>query len=202
MDLSYGPEYEAFRQDVRKFIETNRESAPRGGAMKSDRVQSWQKLLIEKGYTARTIPQEYGGHGGEPDIIKARIIGEEFAHSQTPGGLGGQGISMLVPTLLELGTEEQKKRIIPPRSPAKWSGAKGIQSPTRAATSRAYARRQSSMATNGSSMALRSGLLPRTSLTGFSVWSVPSPKLLNIKVAAFCYFKWILQESKFARSLT
>ena len=106
MDLSYGLEYEAFRQDVRKFIETNRESAPRGGAMKSDRVQSWQKLLIEKGYTARTIPQEYGGHGGEPDIIKARIIGEEFARSQTPGGLGGQGISMLVPTLLELGTEK------------------------------------------------------------------------------------------------
>ena len=77
-------------------------------------MQDWQKLLIEQGYTARTIPQEYGGHGGEPDIIKARIIGEEFANGKIPGGLGGQGISMLVPTLLELGTEEQKKRFIPP----------------------------------------------------------------------------------------
>ena len=62
--------------------------------MKSERAQSWQRLLIEKGYTARTIPKEYGGHGGEPDIIKARIIGEEFARSQTPAGLGGQGISV------------------------------------------------------------------------------------------------------------
>ena len=114
MDLSYGPEYEAFREDVRGFIETNRDRAPRGESMKSERAQSWQRLLIEKGYTARTIPKEYGGHGGEPDIIKARIIGEEFARSQTPAGLGGQGISMLVPTLLELGTEEQKKQFIPP----------------------------------------------------------------------------------------
>ena len=129
MDLSYGPEYEAFRQDVRKFIETNRESAPRGGAMKSDRVQSWQKLLIEKGYTARTIPQEYGGHGGEPDIIKARIIGEEFARSQTPGGLGGQGISMLVPTLLELGSEEQKKRFIPPTLAGEMVWCQGYSEP-------------------------------------------------------------------------
>ena len=114
MDLSFGPEYEEFRQEVREFIDKNRTNAPRGEPMKSEKVKDWQKLLIEKGYTARTIPQEYGGHGGEPDIIKARIIGEEFANGKVPGGLGGQGISMLVPTLLELGTEEQKKRFIPP----------------------------------------------------------------------------------------
>ena len=114
MDLSFGPEYEEFRQEVRDFIDKNRTNAPRGEPMKSEKVKDWQKLLIEKGYTARTIPQEYGGHGGEPDIIKARIIGEEFANGKVPGGLGGQGISMLVPTLLELGTEDQKKRFIPP----------------------------------------------------------------------------------------
>ncbi|MEC8834530.1 MAG: acyl-CoA dehydrogenase family protein, partial [Pseudomonadota bacterium] len=129
MDLSYGPEYEAFRQGVREFIETNRDRAPRGEAMKSDRVQSWQKLLIDNGYTARTIPRKYGGHGGEPDIIKARIIGEEFARSQTPGGLGGQGISMLVPTLLELGTEEQKKRFIPPTLAGEMIWCQGYSEP-------------------------------------------------------------------------
>ncbi len=129
MDLSYGPEYEAFRQGVREFIETNRDRAPRGEAMKSDRVQRWQKLLIDNGYTARTIPREYGGHGGEPDIIKARIIGEEFARSQTPGGLGGQGISMLVPTLLELGTEEQKKRFIPPTLAGEMIWCQGYSEP-------------------------------------------------------------------------
>ena len=77
-------------------------------------MRNWQKLLIEHGYAARTVPVEYGGHGGASDILKGRIIAEEFAAGQVPGGLGGQGTSMLVPTLLELGTEEQKRTFIPP----------------------------------------------------------------------------------------
>ena len=115
MDLSYGSEYEAFRQEVRQFIETNRHRAPQGLAgIRSEGVLAWQKLLIENGYTARTIPKEYGGYGAEPDILKSRIIAEEFARDQVQPGLGGQGIAYLVPVLLELGTEEQKKRFIPP----------------------------------------------------------------------------------------
>jgi alkylation response protein AidB-like acyl-CoA dehydrogenase len=75
---------------------------------------AWQKLLIQHGYTARTIPQEYGGYGAEPDVLKSRIIAEELARSGVPGGLSNQGISMLVPTLLELGTEAQKRQWIEP----------------------------------------------------------------------------------------
>ncbi len=114
MDLTYGGEYERFRNEVRDFIATHRDAAPDGGGMRADKTRAWQKMLIERGYTARTIPREYGGHGGEPDILKARIIAEEFAQAQVPGGLGGQGISMLVPTLLEVGTEEQKRQFIGP----------------------------------------------------------------------------------------
>jgi alkylation response protein AidB-like acyl-CoA dehydrogenase len=114
MDLSYGPEYEEFRQQTRDFINKHRDQAPRGQGMKSAATLNWQKLLIENGYAARTIPEEYGGYGAEPDILKSRIIAEEFAAAQVNSGLGGQGISMLVPTLLEVGTEEQKKQFIPP----------------------------------------------------------------------------------------
>jgi alkylation response protein AidB-like acyl-CoA dehydrogenase len=114
MDLSYGPEYEAFREEVRTFIETHRDQAPQSPRLKAPETLAWQKLLIENGYTARTIPREYGGYGAEPDILKSRIIAEEFARGKLPGGLGGQGISMLVPTLLEMGTEEQKKTFIKP----------------------------------------------------------------------------------------
>lgn len=114
MDLSYGSEYEAFRQEVRGFLEKNKDLAPRGVAFTSEKIVTWQNLLIENGYTARTIPKEYGGYGAEPDILKARIIAEEFARAQVPAGLGGQGIAYLVPVLLELGTEEQKKQFIPP----------------------------------------------------------------------------------------
>ncbi|WP_370373147.1 acyl-CoA dehydrogenase family protein [Henriciella pelagia] len=117
MDLNYGPEYDAFRQQVRAFIEAHRHLAPpsaaRAARPSSEAVQ-WQKLLIENGYTARTIPAEYGGYGAEPDILKSRIISEEFSQAGVPGGLANQGISMLVPTLLELGTREQKQRWIEP----------------------------------------------------------------------------------------
>jgi len=106
MDLSYSKEYEGFREEVHTFLEKYRGKVPK--------PNEWQKILIENGYAARTIPKEYGGHGAEPDILKARIIAEEFATSQMNSGLGGQGISMLVPTLLEMGTEEQKKQFIGP----------------------------------------------------------------------------------------
>ncbi len=115
MDLSYGPEYEAFREEVRSFIETNRDRAPRPRTgLRAPETLAWQKLLIENGYAARTIPEEYGGYGAEPDILKSRIIAEEFARANVSSGLGGQGISMLVPTLLEMGTEEQKREFIRP----------------------------------------------------------------------------------------
>jgi alkylation response protein AidB-like acyl-CoA dehydrogenase len=112
MDLAYGPPYQAFRDEVRAFLVTHRERFPAG----ADRAQvlAWQALLIAHGYAARAIPSVYGGFGAEPDILKSRIIAEEFAATRAPTGLAGQGISMFVPTLLELGTEAQKQQWIAP----------------------------------------------------------------------------------------
>ncbi len=115
MDLDYGPQYDAFRAEIRVFIDAHRHLAP-PSAIRFSRPSAeairWQKLLIEHGYTARTIPAEYGGYGAAPDILKSRIIAEEFSRARLPSGLANQGISMLVPTLLELGTDEQKRRWI------------------------------------------------------------------------------------------
>ena len=114
MDLSYSPEYEAFREQVRAFARQHGASAPRGMAASMDGAREWQSLLIEHGYAARTIPKDYGGYGAEPDVLKSRIIAEEFIAAGLPMGMSGQGISMLVPTLLELGSEEQKRKFIAP----------------------------------------------------------------------------------------
>lgn len=70
--------------------------------------------MIEHGLTARTIPKAYGGYGAPPDVLKSRIIAEEFARTGLPQGISNQGVSMLVPTLLELGTEAQKQAYIRP----------------------------------------------------------------------------------------
>jgi alkylation response protein AidB-like acyl-CoA dehydrogenase len=114
MDLSFGREYDEFRQEVKSFLANNAEKAPKGSDLRGQTAKDWQKLLIEHGYTARTIPKEFGGYGAEPDILKSRIIAEEFSNARVNTGLGGQGISMLVPTLLEMGTQEQKEQFIRP----------------------------------------------------------------------------------------
>jgi alkylation response protein AidB-like acyl-CoA dehydrogenase len=114
MDLSYGSQYEAFRHQSRQFIEAHAHLAPHGPGLDRPSMSAWQKLLIDNGYAARAIPKKYGGYGAEPDILKARIIAEEFARAQVSPGLGGQGIAYLVPALLELATEEQKQRFIAP----------------------------------------------------------------------------------------
>ncbi len=82
--------------------------------MRSEKTLAWQKLLIDHGYHSRTIPKKYGGYGAEPDIIKSRIIAEEFSAEQINTGLSGQGISMLTPVLLEMGNEEQTQQFIKP----------------------------------------------------------------------------------------
>ena len=130
MDLEFGSEYDEFTKDVKDFCKeysnaiisnANDKKFEMHDALsgnsneKTGKVvnrSEWQRLLIEKGYFARSIPKEYGGYGGEPDIIKSRIIATEFSKNKVPNAMGGQGIDMLVPTLLEWGTEEQKQKYI------------------------------------------------------------------------------------------
>lgn len=114
MDLSYGSKYAEFRQEVRRFIEENKAKAPQGVGPRSEDALAWQKLLIENGYASRTIPKEYGGYGAQADILNSRIIAEEFGDAGLSTGFAGQGITMLTPVLLEMGSEEQKQQFIKP----------------------------------------------------------------------------------------
>ena len=123
MNLNYGPEYKNFKKEVISFCKkwegvhfVDEAKSPltpitKVGGKKITRTE-WQSILINEGYFARSIPKKYGGYGGESDVIKNRIIASEFSNNKIPSPMGGQGIDMLVPTLLELGTEEQKKQYI------------------------------------------------------------------------------------------
>ena len=116
MDLSYPEKYKAFRQEVIDFLKQNANLAPTADFRLYRPEQQWldwQALLIEKGYTARTVPKQYGGYGAEPDILAESILTEEFSRAGASQGLDNQGTSMLVPTLLEVGTEEQRQQWVP-----------------------------------------------------------------------------------------
>ena len=114
MDLRYSPRHETFRQEVRAFLAAHASAYPKpfGVNRPTPQALAWQALLIKHGYAARTIPREYGGFGAEVDILESHIIAEEFSRARAPWGLVNQGISMLVPTLLEMGTDAQKREFI------------------------------------------------------------------------------------------
>jgi alkylation response protein AidB-like acyl-CoA dehydrogenase len=129
MDLSYNSEYESFRSEVRDFLLANGDKAPTGSIYRkaTEADISWQKLLIEHGYAARTIPKVYGGYGAETDILKSYIIAEEFARQKVRPGHSGD--FRVVPTLLELGTEAQRQEYIRPSISGEMTWCQGYSEP-------------------------------------------------------------------------
>lgn len=116
MDLAYGERYENFRREVRAFLEAHKGNKPKRGFYEIPRkeLSRWLSLQIEHGYWGRTIPSEFGGYGAAPDLMETVIMDEEFNRAGVPRGLNAQGPSMLVPTLLQHGSDEQKRRYIGP----------------------------------------------------------------------------------------
>ena len=114
MELSIDKSYDTLRDEVRSFLESHRDLAVAAGVGARDAEQSaaWQKALVEGGWVGRTIPRDYGGFGAQPDLLEAIVIEEEFERAGVSLGMQNQGISMLVPTLLEYGNEEQKRQHI------------------------------------------------------------------------------------------
>lgn len=110
MNLTYSKKHQKLQQEIRDFIENYGHLSPRygGGRKKPDEKElNWQRLLLERGYFARTVPTEYGGFGAEPDILETAIIANELSLAGVSPGLLNQGNLIVVPPLLELGTHEQ-----------------------------------------------------------------------------------------------
>jgi alkylation response protein AidB-like acyl-CoA dehydrogenase len=118
MDFNYSAEDEAFRAEFRAWLEQNRDQAiPIRGplAAESDddwaaRVR-WHRKLNDGRWMAVSWPKEYGGRGA--GILQNIIYHEELDRAGTTVPNVGSGISLLGPTLIQWGTEEQKRRFIP-----------------------------------------------------------------------------------------
>ncbi|MGE0621087.1 MAG: acyl-CoA dehydrogenase family protein [Pseudomonadales bacterium] len=109
-----------FRAEVADWLKENCPPGARGvgqiatGSTKitlEPDVALWLERMAEKGWTVPTWPTEYGGGGLSPQL--AKILYEEMARIKARSPLMGMGTSMIGPTLLEFGTEDQKQRHIP-----------------------------------------------------------------------------------------
>lgn len=127
MELAFGREYDAFRDEVRTFIKAN--WPPADGNVKSpENVRAFVLAATERGYMHRSIPKIYGGGEQPADIAKAEIIREELSKARAPSArIPGNGL--IVGTLLEWGTEEQKQRFIAATLRGEMIWAQGFSEP-------------------------------------------------------------------------
>jgi alkylation response protein AidB-like acyl-CoA dehydrogenase len=118
MDLSYPPEIDDFRAEVREFISRSVPTGWRGlGALDTDEARSfvadWRRTLAANRYLAPAWPTEYGGGG--MDRLRQVVLVEELAEAGLPanGPMDVFGIKMIGNLLLRYGTDEQKARFLP-----------------------------------------------------------------------------------------
>jgi len=119
MDFHYSPEDEAFRLELRTWLEAN---TPKGSShtddpFMEDSLEDWQhrrewhRKMHAAGWVGISWPTEYGGRGAT--LTQSLIYEEELSRARTPRLLNGLGIALVGPTLMHWGTEQQKKRYIP-----------------------------------------------------------------------------------------
>jgi alkylation response protein AidB-like acyl-CoA dehydrogenase len=129
MKLEFGEKYEKLRAEVRAFCA---ETWPRAGDVQlaaREQAVAWRKRAIAAGYLHRTVPRAYGGAGAQPDIMAETVLRQEFDRAGVPYRGNVQGTHMLVPTLLECGTEEQRRAYIAPTLSGELTWCQGYSEP-------------------------------------------------------------------------
>ncbi|HCJ44471.1 MAG TPA: acyl-CoA dehydrogenase, partial [Erythrobacter sp.] len=121
---------EAFRTEVQQFLAANFPAELKGKANALAGVDGptdetpaqtkWREAVGGRGWGTPTWPKEYGGGGLTK--AQAKIVEQEFAKVGAYNPIGGMGVMMFGPTLLEYGSEKQKQEHIPPicRGEIRW----------------------------------------------------------------------------------
>ena len=116
-----GDDLDAFRTEAREWLEANfpkalaadpaAQVAKMSGAEESDDARAWRKAMGAKGWGVPTWPAEYGGGG--LSVKQARVLHEEMGKIGARNPIGGMGVMMFGPTLIEYGTEALKRQHLP-----------------------------------------------------------------------------------------
>src|SRR5215208_6155525 len=114
MDLTLSPDEEAFRDELRTWLEENHPGEePKGDEEEAFAFRrQWQTKLHEGGWAGVSWPKEYGGRGAS--LIEQAIYSAEMVRSRAPSPANVLGLAMGGPTVIGHGTEEQKERFIQP----------------------------------------------------------------------------------------
>ena len=116
MDLTLSATEQAFRDRLRAWLADNVPSfAGRKRAENPEYMRflrDWQRRLFDAGYSGLTWPEAFGGRGATP--VEQALLIEEMARVKAPDIIGALGIGLIGPTIIAVGTEEQKRRYLEP----------------------------------------------------------------------------------------
>ncbi|MGV9310850.1 acyl-CoA dehydrogenase family protein [Streptomyces sp. NPDC003691] len=126
MDLHHSPEDEAFRAEARSWLAAHVPRTPLPSLETREGFaahRAWEAELAAGRWSAVSWPARYGGR--DADLVRWLVFEEEYWSAGAPGRVSQNGISLLAPTLLDHGTEEQRARVLPPmaRGEVVWAQA-------------------------------------------------------------------------------
>src|SRR3989442_455604 len=128
MDLTLSPSEEAFRDELRAWLESNHPGEPpkeEGAGFEFRR--RWQAELHKAGWAGLSWPKEYGGRGAT--LIEQAIFSEEMVRANAPAPANVLGLVMGGPVVIHHGTEEQKQRYLEPILSAEEIWCQGFSEP-------------------------------------------------------------------------
>ncbi|MGP3952493.1 acyl-CoA dehydrogenase family protein [Streptomyces sp. 7N604] len=115
MDLDFSAAERAFREEARAWLAEHVPDDPLPSLETGEGFaahRAWERTLFADRWSVVSWPERYGGRSAS--LVEWLIFEEEYYAAGAPGRVGQNGISLLAPTLLEHGTEEQRARILPP----------------------------------------------------------------------------------------
>ncbi|MDQ1436901.1 MAG: hypothetical protein QOK43_530 [Acidimicrobiaceae bacterium] len=129
MDLTYPPEAEAFRAEIRAWLDANLPDNFQDlkGEARKQFNEEWVRKLYEGGWICASWPKEYGGKG--LSTMQQVVLSEEFARAGAPMRADFFGDTLVGPTILQWGTEEQKKEFLPKILTGQISWCQGFSEP-------------------------------------------------------------------------
>jgi alkylation response protein AidB-like acyl-CoA dehydrogenase len=129
VDLTLSPTEEAFRDEVRSWLDENNPGPEPEGSLEEiiPLRQEWQRKLYDAGWAGISWPQEYGGRGAT--LIEQAIFAQEAARAEMPPPANILGLAMGGPVVIAHGTEEQKQRYLKPILTAEEIWCQGFSEP-------------------------------------------------------------------------
>jgi alkylation response protein AidB-like acyl-CoA dehydrogenase len=126
VDLQYDAGQRAFQARVQQFLQQRWDPAQRRDPTF---VAAFRAAATAQGYLYRGVPRRYGGSGQPPDVVRALIIREAFAEARAPLEAPGNGVALVVPVLVEWGSEAQQQAFIPRTLTGEYRWAQGYSEP-------------------------------------------------------------------------